>query len=426
MTTVHQETTALAGLAEKLQSLNQGPAVNSQTRSGAVNNKTRNQIEKLHHEYYYIVEDSLDDIFNEDLYIDSVDSAALEKAASEALRKALVELSISDENFINNLRDSVALSIKTYVDKYMSRSVAAPKNQADIRNTLIKSETDELFYERDAVKKQLAMAMKNPNVDVSQIKAIKKNLESITMRICDKNHGLVTEYARRFSSFASPEDRADFEAAGMVGLLNAIDSFEIGRSSFSSWAHKRIAKEIQHAVRGLDHPTISIGDFSKRKLILEARAALIRESRDANTEPSPQAIAAKADVPLKQVLRVLDPPKLTSLSTVVFSDDTSVVSIGDMIPDTGADTVTNVLSKLDRDTLQNNGLYFLDAKELLAIMRFYGLDQEPTQKLSEIGTMLGVPRETARRIQTRALAKLQHPLVLNAILKNYNKNTKKD
>jgi DNA-directed RNA polymerase sigma subunit (sigma70/sigma32) len=50
---------------------------------------------------------------------------------------------------------------------------------------------------------------------------------------------------------------------------------------------------------------------------------------------------------------------------------------------------------------------------LYVIVRRFGLDGEPIEKLADIGNTLSLSREAVRQIEAKALAKLQHPLVLS-------------
>ena len=65
--------------------------------------------------------------------------------------------------------------------------------------------------------------------------------------------------------------------------------------------------------------------------------------------------------------------------------------------------------------LKTFGLAALDARELYVIVRRFGLDGEPEDKLADIGETLALSREAVRQIEAKAIAKIQHPLVLRKI-----------
>jgi RNA polymerase sigma factor (sigma-70 family) len=296
-------------------------------------------------------------------------------------------------------------------------------------NTIRRDENDRLFQIRKDILdelEQLREKTKDATLDRSsseykKIKELERRLDDIVAEICEKNQGLVIQYAKRFSSLALQEDRDDYISAGQIGLLCAISTYELGRSTFASWAHKRILKEIQQTVRDRDHSTISIGDFGNRQAILEARRALIRQKNDPDYEPTPQEIADKAGAPLRQVLRILNPPKIQSLSSPVYGEEDSNVSMVDTIPDPTADTSGEVIRNLDIEYLSEFGLSKLDIRELFVLVRRYGLDREPPQNLTEIASLLLLTREAVRKIEARSLAKLQHPIVMHSILRGKKK-----
>jgi len=68
-------------------------------------------------------------------------------------------------------------------------------------------------------------------------------------QIVDLNFGLVRNYAKRFTQNASHDDVQDFEGAGALGMMKAIDSYDPSRGPFASWAYKPILREVHRAVR---------------------------------------------------------------------------------------------------------------------------------------------------------------------------------
>ncbi len=240
-----------------------------------------------------------------------------------------------------------------------------------------------------------------------KIRMARRRLDDIDAEIVSSNMGLVRSYTRRFGGAATKHSREDFEAAGLLGLMRAVESYDPERGTFGSWAFKPIQREVLRAVRDSDHPNLNLGDFEKRPQIL--RAARQLRGVDESYNPSDAEIAAAADVTVAQVRRVLTPPSLTSLSDPVGDDESSsdvTVASEDPSPE------HTVLSKFTLSTLQHFGLRALDQRELFVVVRRFGLDGEPVEKLTEIGETLALSREAVRQIEAKALAKLQHPIVL--------------
>ena len=275
-----------------------------------------------------------------------------------------------------------------------------------------------LFRERTELKDELDR-LEASDVDASarrRIRMLRRRIDEVTSQIVSYNMGLVRSYTRRFGGTASAEDRADFESAGLLGLMRAVDSYDPDCGTFGQWAFKPIQREVLRAVRDTDHPNLNLGDFEKRPAVLRAQRML--QSIDDRYQPSDEEIAAAAGVTVAQVRRVLAPPRLTSMNQNVGDDGdvelSDTIESGDPLPE------STVISKLTLTALGSYGLTALDARELYVIVRRFGLDGEPLEKLTEIGETLALSREAVRQIEAKALAKLQHPLGLLKFSKPVN------
>lgn len=276
----------------------------------------------------------------------------------------------------------------------------------------------ELFEQRNDVKTELAdldgQCELNGGPTAAQkrrLRMLRRRLDDITSEIMSYNMGLVRSYTRRFTSTASADDRREFESAGTLGLMRAVDSYDPESGAFGQWAFKPIQREVLRAVRDVDHSNLSLGDFEKRPAILRAYRQL--KSIDEAYEPSPEEVAAAAGVPLAQAKRVLNPPAVESMQQRVGHEDDT--QLGDTIESNDPGAEACVLSKITLDALEKYGLPVMDARELYVIVRRFGLDGEPIEKLADIGTALGLSREAVRQIESKALAKLQHPLILGKL-----------
>lgn len=241
-----------------------------------------------------------------------------------------------------------------------------------------------------------------------------RKIERLTEDIVLANYGLVRDYVSRFSrgSRASVED---FEGAGVVGLMQAIDSYDPNQGPFGSWAFKPIKRSVLKAVRDADHQHLSPGDFERRPDILKAKTAMV----DAGDEtPAVEDVAARAGVTVEQARRVLEPASLTSLSTPVGDGSGSGSTLGEMLSDDTVNPEDAVLAKVAVESLEMHGLPVLNARELFVLCRRFGIDGEPEAKLSAIGFVLGLSREAVRNVEAKALAKLGHPATVRGILRS--------
>lgn len=242
----------------------------------------------------------------------------------------------------------------------------------------------------------------------------RRALDEITTEIISFNLGLVRSYCRRFTAQARRDDAADFEAAGLLGLMRAIDSFDPRQGRFGQWAFKPIQREVLRAVRDADYPNVNPGDFERRPEILRAASAL--QGDDAAVPPSFAEIARAVGATIDQVTRVLAPPRLESVDqrlTRIRGGEQGLAAEVVESPDPGPDAV--VLSRMALGALRTHGLGALDTRERMVLTRRFGLDGRAPEKLSVVGGELGLSREAVRQIEAKALAKVQHPVVLRWI-----------
>jgi RNA polymerase sigma factor (sigma-70 family) len=240
-----------------------------------------------------------------------------------------------------------------------------------------------------------------------------RELNDVTYEIIELNYGLVRSYTKIFSSRASREDAEDFEAAAVVGLMRAIDSFDPTKGKFGQWAYKPIQREVLRAVREAEFKTMAPGDFERRPAILKSFNTL---TDSLGRSPSSAEVAEDTGMTLEQVRRVLEAPRVDSLSAMVGEDRDTELS--EIIPAGGPDIAEQVSGAAMLTALEQYGLSALDQREKFVLTRRFGLDFEPEQNLSTIGEELHLSREAVRQVEAKALAKIQHPLVLRRIYRN--------
>ncbi len=274
----------------------------------------------------------------------------------------------------------------------------------------------ELFGRRQAIQRHIAELEAGESdatdrASAQRMQRLKRQLEQVTTEVVRFNLGLVHSYCRRFTSNSSRDDSADVEAAGMLGLMRAIDSFDPSQGRFGHWAFKPIQREVLRAVRGADHPNVSIGDFERRPEILTAYRQLSGEEND--HKPTYAEVAKAVGATEDQVRRVLAPPRFESVHQAV--GDSRDVTLGDTIESTSPGPEPTVVASVMLSALKMYGLAALDPRELFVLVRRFGLDGEPADKLADIGKTLGLSREAIRQIEAKAIAKIQHPVVLRKI-----------
>jgi len=275
-----------------------------------------------------------------------------------------------------------------------------------------------LFAERIRLKgeieKIVSRKRKTPAGD-RQLARLRRQLEDVDTAIINLNYGLVLNYVKKFTSVSSRDDSRDFESAAVVGLMRAITTYDPSfGSKFSTWAYKPIQRECLKAVRDADFKQLNPGDFEKRPEILRAAKDFTTRNPEA-TQLDYVSIAKNAGTSVDAVKRVLHSSEIESLAKPVGEDGASDLS--EMLADTAPLTEDTVLNAHEVSSLESFGLTCLDEREFFVISRRFGLDGEPPQRLSAIGNMLGLSREAIRQVESKALSKLNHPVVRRKLVR---------
>lgn len=243
---------------------------------------------------------------------------------------------------------------------------------------------------------------------------LSRELDRLTTEMVQLNFGLVRRYVKKFTGKATRDDAQEYEQAGLLGLMTAIDTFDPTRSRFSGWAFRRIQREVLQAVRAVDHANMNMTDFEVQHKVRAAKNAFEKEFGEAPLDV--EWVAKRAEVTVKQAKRVLDKYTLVS-SDMPVSDDGSA-TIGDLIVEPESDVANEVIAAISQDALERHALPLLAPQELYVLIRYEGMDAEPAEGFQQIGESLGLSREAVRQAYLRAMAKLKHPRVLKACMRH--------
>ena len=271
---------------------------------------------------------------------------------------------------------------------------------------------DEVLHDHQAAQKNLKRVEDELQLDIKVLRATyvdiregERMADRAKSQLVEANLRLVVSIAKKYTNRGL--QFLDLIQEGNIGLMKAVDKFEYKRGyKFSTygtwWIRQAITRAIADQARTIRIPVHMIETINK----------LIRTSRylvqEYGREPTPEEIAAKMEVPLDTVRKVLKVAKEPiSLETPIGDEADS--HLGDFIEDktmvSPADAAINAsLAEQTRKVLNT-----LSPREEKVLRMRFGIGEKSDHTLEEVGQSFEVTRERIRQIEAKALRKLAHP-----------------
>jgi RNA polymerase primary sigma factor len=240
---------------------------------------------------------------------------------------------------------------------------------------------------------------------VEHFEQVRERSRQATNHMIQANLRLVVSVAKGHIGWGVP--LPDLIQEGNIGLMQAVQKFDHRRGyKFSTYAIPWIWQAVNRAVNDQSRivrlPGHLVEDLTK---LARARNSLAQKL---GHQPTDKELASETGLLPKKIALLL---KLSSSGVVSFEKPVGEEGgqLGDFIADQSIlqpeeQSTANLLREKLSRTLES-----LTPRERRIIELRFGLDNEYSRTLAEVGAELGLSKERIRQIEKEALAKLRHP-----------------
>lgn len=342
---------------------------------------------------------------------------ALVKALKLPREKGLIEN-------INSLRMREAIDSFIDVSLLQNLSASLKKEQSSLRNEIVNISlavrlipapvwadlSNTSSYKKTKTLPPLArfrhLTAKHLGTAESHIESINSSSDLAVDLLIESNLRLVISIAKKYQG--RNLDLPDLIQEGNLGLIRAVQKFDhrLGYrfSTYATWwirqAVTRALSDQSRLIRIPVHVTEALNKYGR---------SYHEFFKTKGREPTEKEMALEMNMTLDWIQSLGQLPNVsTSLDRQLNAE--SDTTLGDVLEDPNALDVADIAVRGIVNSEVQDMISALEPREKIVINRRFGIQDERSRTLEEVGQELGVTRERVRQIESRALGKLRNSL----------------